>query len=110
MYVVDYASMRFFLLYASEALVFLAVAVFCARHLRQELWAGLGLAGGLVGGLAALLYAYGWARVEWADDLGVLEFISAHDSHALSDWARPVGLALVAAALVAAAAVRRDRG
>ena len=97
---VAYSSLKFFWLFALEAAVFLGVSVYCLLRLRDGVWSVLGMLGGLVGGLPALMFAYAWARVEWSDDFGPFDTITSNGFLNQTDWARPLGLALVALALV----------
>ena len=97
---VIFESLKVFWLFALEAVVFLSLAGYCVLRLREGAGPVLGALGGLVGGLPALMFAYAWARVEWADDFGPFETIASNDVLVQTDWARPLALALVAMALV----------
>ncbi|MEO9323488.1 hypothetical protein ABFT23_08370 [Nocardioides sp. C4-1] len=104
---VDYPSLKLFWLSGIEAAAFLAAGAYCLSKLREGAWSTVGLIGGLVGGQAALMYAYAWARLEWADDLGPVDAIGSNAVLVQTDWARSVALTLVVASLMLSRRSRR---
>lgn len=100
-YIAEYASLKFFILYALQAVALLSVGVVSLMAFRQSRWAIAGALGGFLSGFVAAVLAYGWAVLEFSNSTSVFDFMNESSIvGGFTDWGMTVGLVLISLAFV----------
>ena len=98
---IEYSALKFFAIFTIQAVAFLMAAVYSLASVRRGASAVIGALGSIVGAASAGVLAVGWAKLEYAEDNVVFDYMATHEAAGnMVDWGLTAGITFVCAALV----------